>query len=157
MRSIMASFHIGQKPVLLGSIAAGLAAMAYGSSQFLARYLVTEQAPPLVVATFALMAGMMILASVSAKGLLQDRRAPRRSFLFMALAGLSASAGVAFNFSALGLAPVVVVAPVTSVTPLISLGLAHIFLQRLERITLRIWMGAALVVAGVILITLGAA
>ena len=157
MRSIIASLRIGQRPVLLGSMAAGLAAVAYGSSQFLARYLVTEQAPPLVVATFALMAGMMILASVSARGLLQDRRASRRSFLFMALAGLSASAGVAFNFSALSLAPVVVVAPVTSITPLVSLGLAHIFLQRQERITPRIWAGAALVVVGVILITLGAA
>ena len=75
----------------------------------------------------------------------------------MVLSGIAASSGVAFNYSALSLAPVVVVAPVSSVSPLISLSLAYVFLKQLERITLRIWIGACLVVGGVILVTLGSA
>jgi drug/metabolite transporter (DMT)-like permease len=51
----------------------------------------------------------------------------------------------------------VIVAPVSSITPLVSLALAHIFLQRLERVTPRIWLGAALVVAGVGIIAVGSA
>jgi drug/metabolite transporter (DMT)-like permease len=141
--------------MLLGSLAAGTAAVCYGASQFMARQLVTDQAPPLVTATFALFMGMLVLAAFSHRGIRQDRRALKKGFLLMVLAGLSASAGVGFNYSALGLAPVVIVAPVSAGAPLISLFLAHIFLQRLEKVTLRIWLGAMLVVAGVIMVTLG--
>ena len=144
-----------ERPVLLGSIAAGAAAICYGSSQFLGRLLVTEQAPPLVVATFAMLSGTVVLAAASNRSLVRDRRAPRRAWLLMVLAGLASSAGVMFNLFALKLAPVVIVSPVSAVSPLIALGLAHIFLQRLEKITRRMWLGAALVVVGVILVTLG--
>ncbi len=155
VRGMISSWRVAQRPVAMGMISSGLAAVCYGSSQFLARKLVTEQAPPFVVATYALMAGMVILAVVTHRGIIKDRRAPRRAFLLMVLAGLATSAGVTFNLLALSRAPVVIVAPVSSITPLVSLALAHIFLQRLERVTLRIWLGAALVVAGVVIIAVG--
>ncbi len=155
MRGMISSWRVAQRPVVMGMMSSGLAAACYGSSQFLARKLVTEQAPPLVVATYSLLAGMVILALVTHRGIIKDRRAPRKAFLLMALAGLAASAGVTFNFLALSRAPVVIVAPVSSITPLVSLALAHIFLQRLERVTMRIWLGAALVVAGVVTIAVG--
>ena len=156
VRAMISSWRVAQRPVVLGMISSGVAAVCYGSSQFLARKLVLEQAPPLVVATYALMAGMVILAVVSHRGVIKDRHAPRRGFLLMVLAGLAASAGVTFNLMALSRAPVVIVAPVSSITPLVSLALAHIFLKRLERVTVRIWLGAALVVAGVATIAFGA-
>lgn len=154
MRSLIPQ-RLSQRPVALGMTASGMAAVSYGTSQYIARQLVTEYAPALVIASMALFAGLVILASVTSQTLVKDRHAPRRAVLFMVLAGFAASSGVAFSFSALSRAPVVVVAPISSVTPLISLALAHVFLQRLERITLRIWLGALLVVAGVILVTLG--
>ncbi|MEE8442947.1 MAG: DMT family transporter [Dehalococcoidia bacterium] len=157
MRSIMPSWPITQRPVLLGSTLAGLAAVCYGTSQFLGRKLVTEQAPPLVVATFSLLAGALILTAISHRGVIQDRHAPRRAFILMALAGVASSAGAAFNLLSLNLAPVVIASPVSATSPLISLTLAHFFLRRIERVTPRIWLGAALVVIGVILITLGSA
>ena len=149
------SNRLAQRPILLGSIFAGLAAVCYGSSQFLASKLVTKETPPLVVATFGLLVGILVLSAVSHRSLINDRGAPKRAFLFMALSGVSASAAVAFSYIALSLAPVIVVAPVTSITPLVSLAIAHLFLQRLEKITLRIWIGAVLVVTGVIIIALG--
>lgn len=157
MKAFAVYRRVAQRPVVLGIIASILAAIAYGFSQFLARQLVTGQVPSLVVATFGLLTGMLVLGALSVRGLVQDRRAPRRAFLLTALAGLCASAGVALSYSALSMAPVVVVAPVTAINPLVSLGLAHLFLQRLERITARIWAGAGLVVVGVVLVTLGTA
>ncbi len=154
---MVSSWQVAQRPVVMGMISSGLAAVCYGSSQFLARKLVTEQAPPFVVATYALLAGMVVLSVVTHRGIIKDRRAPRRAFLMMALAGLATTAGVTFNLLALSRAPVVIVAPVSSITPLVSLALAHIFLQRLERVTPRIWLGAALVMAGVATIAVGSA
>lgn len=155
MRIITPAWRVTQRPAILGSALAGLAAVCYGFSQFLSRKLVMEQASPLVVATFTLLVGTLILLAVSPRSLAQDRRAPRHAFLLMVLAGVTSSAGVAFNLFALSLAPVVIVSPVSAASPLVSLAIAHLFLQRLERVTLRIWIGAALVVAGVILITIG--
>lgn len=149
--------YIVARPVLLGSIAAGLASVSYGTTHFIARLLVTEKAPPLVVATFALLSGLVLLGTISHRSLIHDRRAPRSAFLNMALAGIAASSGVAVSFYALSIAPVTVIAPVISVTPLISLVLAHLFLKRLERITRRMWIGSMMVVAGVILVSVGAA
>ena len=107
------------------------------------------------MATFSLLAGAIVLAAISHRGVIQDRHAPRRAFILMALAGIASSAGAAFNLFSLNLAPVIIASPVSATSPLISLTLAHFFLRRIERVTPRIWLGAALVVAGVILITLG--
>ena len=157
MRTTIPYQYLARRPVLLGSAAAGFAAVSYGVTHYLARILVTEQAPPLVVATFALLAGLLLLGAFSHRSLIHDRHAPKRAFLSVALAGLAASAGVALSFTALSIAPVIIVSPVVSVTPLVSLVLAHLFLKRLERITPRMWIGSVMVVVGVIFVTMGAA
>ena len=155
MHIIMPSRYAARRPVLVGTVAAGLAAVCYGTSQFLARKLVTEQDPPRMLAPFSLRPGMIFLATLSHRSLARDRHARKRAFLLMALSGISASAGVTLNMVALSMAPIVIVSPVSSITPLISLGLAYLFLRRLERLTIRTWIGATIVVAGVISITLG--
>ena len=156
MSAFITSISTGQRPILLGILSSVMAATCYGTAQFLARELVTGQAPSLVVTTFALMSGLVVLGALSARGVVQDRHAPRRDFLFIALAGLLASCGVASLFYALSLAPLIVVSPIAAANPLVSLTLAHFFLHRLERVTLRIWIGAGLVVLGIVLVTLGA-
>ncbi len=144
-----------QKPVTVGMILALMAATAYGSSQYLAKQLVTDIAPPPVVATIGLFCGFIILTGLSIGNLKKDLKAPKKALVFLTLSGIASSAGVTLLYSALELAPIVVVAPVSSVTPLISLGLAHIFLTRMESITTKTWVGAILVVSGVTLITIG--
>ena len=156
MSAFITSIRAGQRPILLGILASVLAATCYGAAQFLARKLVTGEAPALVVTTFSLVAGMVILGILSARGVAQDRHAPKRDFLLMALAGLLASGGVAMSFYALSLAPLVVVSPIGAASPLVSLALAHFFLHRLEKVTLRIWIGVGLVMVGIVLVTLGA-
>ena len=146
---------INEKPVTVGMVLALMAAAAYGSSQFLAKQIVTEIAAPSVVATVGLFSGFIVLMGLSIRSLPKDRKAPKKALAYLILSGIASSAGVTFLYSALELAPVVIVAPVSSVTPLISLSLAHIFLTKMESITTKTWVGAILVVAGVTLITIG--
>ena len=108
---------VTRNKVLVGTVAAMLGATCYGSSQFLVRQIVTtHDIPPLIIATYALLFGLIVLTILSQNTIKQDRRAPMRGFIFMALAGLTASVGAGFNYSALGIAPVVIVAPVSAAT-----------------------------------------
>ena len=72
----------------------------------------------------------------------------------MALAGVAGSMGVTMGFIALSYASVATVTPIVGTNALVSVLLAHLFLQRLERVTLRLWLGATLVVAGIALISI---
>ena len=140
-------------PVLRGTVIAVAAAMSYGSSQVIARQLVTESVAPLVVSFLSMAFGAGFFAVQGAQGFRKDGSAPRRAFAFMALAGAAGSAASATTVIALSYAPVATVSPVVGASPLISVLLAHRFLQRLERVTLRLWIGVAMVVAGIALIT----
>ncbi|MFQ5860851.1 MAG: EamA family transporter [Dehalococcoidia bacterium] len=128
------------------------AASAYGSTQFLARHVVLDYAHPIVVVAFSITFGFLILLVLFQQEVPQVTRAPRRALFWAVVAGLAAALGVSSQFSALSIAPVVRVSPIIAVNPLIALVLTHIFLQRLEQVTLRIVMGTALVVGGVVLV-----
>ncbi len=142
----------------MGIAAALAAALCYGVSQFLTRQVLTHYGvPPLAAATIGLLTGLVALAALSVGNLKQDVHAPRKALLLIAISGIAATAGVGFNYTALSRAPVSVVAPVAAVNPLISLALAHLMLKRSERITLRMWLGAFLVVGGVALVVLATA
>ena len=52
-------------------------------------------------------------------------------------------------------ADVVVISPIVSSSPLVTLFLAHLFLTRLERVTRRLAAGAVLTVTGVLLVVWG--
>ena len=143
-----------RQPVLLGMMFAMLAAVAYGSAHVIARQVVTQITVPLVASFFALVFGTAIMALFTSRDIPKDRHAPKRGFMIMALAGAAGAVAVTVYFFALSHAPVVIVSPVTAVNPLITLLLAHLFLRRLERVTLRLWIGASLVVAGVMIIAL---
>ena len=143
-----------RNPTLLGSILALGAAISYGSSQYLQKVIVTSYAPPLIGATFALFFGMVILATAVHRHIPTDLKSPRKSLVLMALAGLSSSTGVLFSYLAVSRADLVIVAPVSGVTPLVSLVLTHIFLQRLEKLTWRMVLGALMITGGVMLITI---
>jgi uncharacterized membrane protein len=79
-------------------------------------------------------------------------KAGQEAWLFMSLSGVASAWGVAFLFLAFKEAPVVLVAPLSGSYPLVAIVLTHLFLQRLEKVTLRTVVGAIMVVAGVALI-----
>jgi drug/metabolite transporter, DME family len=69
-------------------------------------------------------------------------------------AGVAVSVAMVAVYYALDLGKVVVVIPISSTGPLFSLIFTVLFLRGVERVTLKIVLGAALIVSGVILLTL---
>ena len=148
----------GRRGVWLGYAAAIGAAISYGAAQTIGKHVTTEYAPPLVGTAFALLFGFLYVSIMFHRHIPTDlRTSRRRGFLWFGLSGITSSTGVALLYFGLSKAPLVVVSPVVAISPLITLALAHVFLQRLERITRRTIMGTLLVVAGVVIITLSRA
>ena len=131
------------------------AALAYGTSSVLIRQGVAGLATPLVGAAIALFSGTLSLAIVGARDLRADLAQKRRSIGLLLISGVTAAFGVMSSFFALSMAPVVVVSPLQSTSPLFALLWSHLFLGKLEKITLRLVLGSILVIAGVALITIG--
>jgi uncharacterized membrane protein len=78
----------------------------------------------------------------------------RRCFWWFLAAGVTVSLSMACIYYALDRGKVSVVIPISSTGPLFSLILTAIFLRDVERVTLRIVTSAAMIVSGVLLITL---
>ena len=69
-------------------------------------------------------------------------------------AGLTSTAGIAAYFSALEIAPVVLVVPLLQTSPLVVVVLSALFLpERLERVTWRLVASSAVVVVGAMLVS----
>ena len=153
----MIATEIARRQLILGYAAALGAAASYGTLAVIGRRLVTDyETSPVVVTSVSMVMGTMILGAMFHRHLATDAvGAPRRAWLWVALAGISATWGVGFWYFALSKAPVVIVAPVAGTHPLVSIVATHFFLQRLERVTRRTVAGALLVVAGVAVITIG--
>ena len=133
---------------------AGAACIAYGASLILAKQVV-EDTPPLLAATLGMTFGLLVLAVISAPDVRRDKGTRKRAWVWAALGGLAAGSGITLMFLAISNAPVVVVAPILAMNPLTAILFSQIFLRGMERITWRVLVGALLVVAGVIILTLG--
>ncbi len=77
----------------------------------------------------------------------------RHSLGYFLLAGCAVTLGVASVYMSLYLSDVVIVAPLTSLSPLYSLVLSAVFLREVEVITTRRVVAAGLIVLGAVLIT----
>ena len=145
--------RIGRMAV--GLLCAVAGAAAYGTGHVIARHVVTRAAPAPVTATYTLFFGMLFLFVISVPHINRDFQAPRSALIMMALAGVCSSFGIFFMFSALARAPVMLASPIVATYPLIAMTFTHIFLQRLERVTLRMVLGAILVAVGITFVVLG--
>jgi drug/metabolite transporter (DMT)-like permease len=147
-------FH--SQPVFMGYAFACGAALCYGTVTFLVRKVVIDVAPPLVAASFAMLFGTIFLSLINVRELPHVRRlmVKRNAVLLALAAGIFSTSGVVLCYLALSTTPVTVAAPVFALQPLIALVLSHLFLQKLEKVTPRILIGALLVVLGVILIAM---
>ena len=139
---------------VVGYALAGAACLAYGASLILAKQVV-EDTPPLLAAALGMTFGMLVLTVVSAPDVRRDRGTRRRAWVWAALGGLGAGGGIMLMFLAVSNAPVVVVAPILAMNPLTAILFSQVFIRGMERITWRVVSGAALVVAGVVIISLG--
>lgn len=133
------------------------AAIAYGTNAVLNRAGLEAYGKPLVAVLIALVAGLLALAPLAFHAYRAQGVAwmpERRAVLFILASGLSAIIGYSSNIIALSMLPVVIVAPISSTYPLVTVFLVRLFLHRQEAVNRRTVLGAVLVVAGVVLVTL---
>ncbi len=145
----------GKRTVILGQVFSLMAAVAYGSTAVLVRRGVTAVGSPLVGATISLVAGTLMLGLLGLRRPEKDLGQKKRAIGFLVISGILSGLGVLANFFAMSLAPVVIVSPLEAVSPVFALLWSSIFLKQLEKVTPRVIVGTLLVVAGVVLITLG--
>ncbi len=141
----------------LGFILAAGGAMCFASRDVISRHVVGNITDPLVTASMALLLGCVMLLVLAGKDLAANLRSGNIRYLAICgLAGICQGIAVASLFQALSRAPVTVVSPINASSPLVTLLLVHLFLQRLELVTPRLIIGTVLSVAGVIIVVLGA-
>ena len=143
---------------LAGCLAGLTAGAATGASTFLAKQAVSVYDSPLVISALGMLAAMFLVIPVV--GLIAARNPAIRTFQwkpmgFVAISGLSTTVSIVAQLFAVQRADVLIVAPILATFPLWTLLLSHIFIARLEQITLRLTAGAFVTVAGVIAVVLG--
>ena len=82
---------------------------------------------------------------------------PTTSLGFFALSGVCEGSAYLLMWRALSIGSVLVVSPLVNSYSIVAIALAAIFLRDLERVTWRIAVAAALIVAGVALVVRGGA
>ena len=142
----------------LGYLLAIGSSAAFAGRDTISRHLVVSTAPPVVAAAFSLVVGGLILMIITHRDLMRTIRwVPLRYIGTCAMAGVCSSLAVTSVFLALSRAEITVVSPILATSPLFTLALAHLFLQRLESINRFLVIGATLSVGGVGMVILGAA
>ena len=100
--------------------------------------------------SFAVISSLLWLTGQKGEGL----HFTKECLPFYLGAGVSISLAMASLYYALSLGEVILVIPVTSTGPLFALTLSAIFLRDIEQVTLKITLGACLIVIGVLFVTL---
>ena len=143
---------------LVGCVLAVATGCCAGGANVIAKTAIGVFDSPLLIATLGMLAGLIVLSPPVGAAAVLDRSVrtvDRKSMVFVSLSGLTSVVAFAAPVFAVQQTDVVVVAPLYSTFPLWTLLLSHIFIGRLEQVTLRLTIGAVLAVAGVVAVTLG--
>ena len=143
---------------LLGCISGLMAGAATGGSTVLAKQTVGVYEAPLTITALGMLAAMFIVIPVV--GIIAVRSPAVRAFdrgsmALIWFSGLSTTVSIVAQLFAVQRADVLIVAPILATFPLWTLLLSHIFIARLEQITLRLTIGALVTVAGVVAVVIG--
>ena len=142
---------------LLGYLVALSAGTVYGMVNIFVKKANESVDSPLLVTSISLLLGISLLAPLVAPRTVKEVRNTsdlRRTLVFVVLAGLAAGVGVNSLYFALLTGDVVIVTPIVSIAPLVTVLIAHLFYARQENVTPRLAGGTALAVAGVVLVSL---
>ena len=154
----------GDKIFVLGYLMALGAGASYGATNVMAKQTLEVFDSPLVITMLSMLVGMLVLAplvgaNTAHSGVHREKEQGFSknlwSLRWVALAGIASGIAVISLYFAVQRADVVVISPIVSSSPLITLFLAHVFLARLERVTKRLLFGALLTVSGVVLVVIG--
>ncbi len=129
-----------------------LAAVGFALRDNISRYGFREFHDPVLGAAAATVTSLLVIGGYAALADGGRMRMTRAGFAYVALAGLAEGLAYLTMWQALALGTVAVVSPLVNAQSIIAVGLATIFLRDLERVTWRIGLAAALIVAGVTVI-----
>jgi drug/metabolite transporter (DMT)-like permease len=132
-----------------------LSALCFGLDAVLAEIGFTAGTPVFVAVAVKLIAGTLgFFAYLAARRDLPDASVLRGGDArWFAAAGVASAVFLFAFYSGLEVSQVVVVVPVMQASPLLVAVASYVFLQQLERVTLRLASGAVMVVAGTVAIT----
>jgi uncharacterized membrane protein len=130
-----------------------LGAIAFGISTNLRKAgLDVVSIPILAAATIAVTAALLSFGLLQVRRRREQFKLPRRSAAWLAAAGLFNTAAMLSVFYALRFGKVVIVEPLVSSNPVLTLLLTAVFLKDLEALSPRVIIGACLTVAGTVLV-----
>ena len=146
------------KRSLLGYLLALGAAASYGGANVMVKHMTQVYGSPLVITAFSLLFGIVLLAPFSAPQAAQSLEKAKGDLRFAGFAGLSgltSAMAVISLYYALQRADVVLVSPITSTNPLMTIFMARMFISHLEHITWQVVAGTGLAVLGIVLVVWG--
>ena len=138
---------------LKGLYFAALSALGFGLTPILAKKGLREISP-LLGGTVSIAAGLILFAlfvliSGHSNRLFRD---PIRATICFVAAGINNTLALALFYKALQMNLALIVVPVTSIYPLITILLSTIFLKHLEQFNMRILLGTFMIIAGTFLV-----
>ena len=136
----------------LGIVFAALAAASFATAGFIAKQLVDDGTPGVVVAFYELVWGLTFLLAARARNLRSGLRLDRSALRWVVLAGIGFALATASFYTALARIDFSVGAPIVGAVPLVSYAFVLLVLRGTERLTVRSVLGATLVAGGVGLI-----
>lgn len=77
----------------------------------------------------------------------------RKAWIVFGLSGIFSVLGQLAMFHALNVGSVIIVSPLSAISPLFIIVIAGIFLRKVERVTLKIVLGAVLIIAGTFMLS----
>lgn len=115
----------------------------------------TQFAPPFVILTFALLAGLIVISLSTVRDFRNGiGTTNKRAISLLITAGFLNGIALAFYYSSLAKAPVVLISPLAATSPLFTILCVHLFLQKLERLTIQVVIASSLVVIGGVLVAI---
>ncbi|MBI2849358.1 MAG: EamA family transporter [Chloroflexi bacterium] len=145
-----------RRDLFLGVLFSILAALCYGGGSVLVKWGLREWSSPMMALSISLFFGSLALFLFEFRSVRAYPTTSGKAMGALVVSGLASGLAGVFNYLALGIAPVVIVVPLTSTAPLVTILLLMVFFRGLEQMTPRVGIAALFVILGGILITLSA-
>ena len=142
---------------VLGYGLALTSAACYGAGTLSGRVLTNLFGSPFIMAAGSMFFAMLVLSPWFGRQAVEGVTRAGRGSVFMFLAGLSAACAVMSLYFAISRegSSILVLSPIVSCNPLVTLVLARIFLRRIETISRELVIGTLMAVGGVALVVAG--
>ena len=142
---------------VLGYALAILAAACYGAGTLSGRVLSIQFGSPLIMAAGSMFFATLVLSPIFGREAVQKTTSSGWAPLFVFLAGFAAACAVMSLYFAVTRegSSILVLSPIVSCNPLVTLVLARLFLRRTETITKELVIGTLMAVGGVAMVVVG--